>query len=213
MIIFVGGRSNVGKSTLIFRLTGKWVKRGKRPGGVTRRPVEVNWRGKKVVDMPGFGFMSGGVPKRVQERVKDEIVRFIEDNAGGEIELAVLVVDGKAAPEIIDRWEKRGGEIPIDVEFYGFLRELGGIPVVVAVNKMDKIKNIQRTINFLAGKFGVPYGEINETFVPVSAKFGKNLFEMRKLMEKKLKEGRKKPPAGSENLEDDVGDGLLDAVE
>ncbi|ASI99265.1 GTP-binding protein EngB [Thermococcus celer] len=207
MIIFVG-RSNVGKSTLIFRLTGKWVKRGKRPG-VTRRPVEVNWRGKKVVDMPGFGFMSG-VPKRVQERVKDEIVRFIEDNAG-EIELAVLVVDGKAAPEIIDRWEKRG-EIPIDVEFYGFLRELG-IPVVVAVNKMDKIKNIQRTINFLAGKFGVPYGEINETFVPVSAKFGKNLFEMRKLMEKKLKEGRKKPPAGSENLEDDVGDGLLEAVE
>ncbi|NJE03727.1 GTP-binding protein EngB [Thermococcus sp. MV11] len=206
MIIFVG-RSNVGKSTLIFRLTGKWVKRGKRPG-VTRRPVEVNWRGKTVVDMPGFGFMSG-VPKRVQEKVKDEIVHFIENNAD-DIELAVLVIDGKAAPEIIERWEKRG-EIPIDVEFYSFLRELG-IPTIVAVNKMDKIKNLNATINFLAEKFGIPYGEIPETFVPISAKFGKNLTELRLLMEKKLREG-KRPRESSENLEDDVGDGLLDSVE
>ncbi|NJE00764.1 GTP-binding protein EngB [Thermococcus sp. JdF3] len=209
MIIFVG-RSNVGKSTLIFRLTGKWVKRGKRPG-VTRKPVEINWRGKLVVDMPGFGFMSG-VPKAKQERIKDEIVHFIEDNAE-EIELAVLVVDGKAAPEIIERWEKRG-EIPIDVEFYSFLRELG-IPVIVAVNKMDKIRNLQRTINFLAEKFGVPYSEVPETFIPISAKFGKNLLGLRKLMEKKLGEGRKRPSVEteSENLENDVGDGLLDAVE
>ena len=204
MIIFAG-RSNVGKSTLIFRLTGKWVKRGKRPG-VTRKPTEVNWRGRTIVDMPGFGFMSG-VPKRVRERVKDEIVQFIEEKAN-EIELAVLVVDGKAAPEIIERWEKRG-EIPIDVEFYGFLRELG-IPTVVAVNKLDKIKNIQRTINFLAEKFGVPPSEINETFVPISAKFGKNLDKLRLTMEKKLKEGRKGP---SENLQNHVGDGLADTVQ
>ncbi len=204
MIIFAG-RSNVGKSTLIFRLTGKWVKRGKRPG-VTRRPTEVNWRGRTIVDMPGFGFMSG-VPKRVQERVKDEIVQFIEEKAN-EIELAVLVVDGKAAPEIIERWEKRG-EIPIDVEFYGFLRELN-IPTVVAVNKLDKIRNLQRTVNFLAEKFGVPPSEINETFVPISAKFGKNLDRLRLMMEKKLKEGRKGP---SENLQDHVGDGLADTVQ
>ena len=202
MIIFVG-RSNVGKSTLIFRLTGKWVKRGKRPG-VTRKPVEINWRGKLIVDMPGFGFMSG-LPRRVQEKIKDEIVHFIEDNAE-DIELAVLVVDGKAAPEIIERWEKRG-EIPIDVEFYAFLKELG-IPTIVAVNKMDKIKNIQKTINFLAEKFGVPYGEIPETFVPISAKFGKNLDRLRLLMEKKLREGRR-----SENLQNDVGNGLPDSVE
>ncbi len=169
MIIFVG-RSNVGKSTLILALTGKWVKRGKRPG-VTRKPVEVNWRGRRVVDMPGFGFMSG-VPRAKQEKIKDEIVRFIEDNAE-EIEIAVLVVDGKAAPEIIERWEKRG-EIPVDVEFFKFLEELG-IPTLVAVNKTDKVRNIGLTIEFLAGKFGVPYGSIPEVFVPVSAKFGRNV--------------------------------------
>ncbi|WP_297470454.1 GTP-binding protein EngB [Thermococcus sp.] len=181
MIIFAG-RSNVGKSTLIFKLTGKKVKRGKRPG-VTRKPVEIEWRGKKVVDLPGFGFMSG-LPKHVQERIKDEVVHFIEDNAD-EIELAVLVVDGKASPEIIERWEKRG-EIPIDVEFYQFLRELD-IPTIVAVNKIDKVKNVQGVIHFLAEKFGVPYSEISRTFVPVSAKFEKNLDELKRLMEEKLR--------------------------
>ncbi|NJD99018.1 GTP-binding protein EngB [Thermococcus sp. LS1] len=203
MIIFVG-RSNVGKSTLIFHLTGKWVRRGKRPG-VTRKPVEVNWRNRKVVDMPGFGFMSG-LPKEKQEKIKDEIVHFIENNAD-EIDLAILVIDGKSALEIIERWEKRG-EIPIDVEFFQFLQELK-IPTIVAVNKIDKVKNVQGTITRLAEKFGVPYSEINEIFVPISAKFGKNLDELRRLIEKKLREGRKP----SENLEDDVGDGLLDAVE
>ncbi|MBP1911440.1 GTP-binding protein EngB [Thermococcus stetteri] len=181
MIIFAG-RSNVGKSTLVFQLTGKKVRRGKRPG-VTRRPVEVEWRGKKVVDLPGFGFMSG-LPKKVQERIKDEIVHFIEDNAD-KIELAVLVVDGKVAPEIIERWEKRG-EIPIDVEFYQFLRELE-IPTIVAVNKIDKVKNVRGVIHFLAEKFGVPYSEIGETFVPISAKFGKNLDELKSIMEKKIR--------------------------
>jgi small GTP-binding protein len=180
-VIIFAGRSNVGKSTLIFALTGKAVKRGKRPG-VTKRPVEVNWRNRKVVDLPGFGFMSG-VPHRVQEKIKDEIVRFIEENAD-EIEVAVLVIDGKASPEIIERWEKRG-EIPIDVEFYSFLRELG-VPTIVAVNKIDKVRNVRRTVNFLAEKFGVPPGEVDRIFVPVSAKFGKNIDELKKRIEEVL---------------------------
>ncbi|WP_048058408.1 GTP-binding protein EngB [Pyrococcus yayanosii] len=173
-IIFVG-RSNVGKSTLIYKLTGKRVRRGKRPG-VTRKIIELEWRGHRVIDMPGFGFMAG-LPKEVQERIKDEIVHFIEDNAD-KIDLAILVVDGKAAPEIIERWEKRG-EIPIDVEFYQFLTELN-IPTIVAVNKLDKIKNVQRTIHFLAEKFGVPYEKIEEVFIPLSAKFGDNIDVLRK---------------------------------
>lgn len=180
MIIFVG-RSNVGKSTLISRLTGKEVRRGKRPG-VTRKPVEVEWRGKKVVDMPGFGFMSG-LPERVQEKIKDEIVRFIEENAE-EIELAVLVIDGKAAPEIIERWEKRG-EIPIDVEFYSFLQELE-IPTIVAVNKLDKIKNLERTLNFLAEKLGISADKRDEIMIPISAKFGTNLERLRGEIIKRL---------------------------
>ncbi|WP_461864536.1 GTP-binding protein EngB [Thermococcus sp.] len=184
MIIFVG-RSNVGKSTLIYRLTGKDVRRGKRPG-VTRKPVELNWRNRRIVDMPGFGFMSG-VPKRVQEKIKREIVRFIEENAD-EIELAVLVIDGKSALEIIERWEKRG-EIPVDVEFFQFLQELE-IPTVVAVNKLDKMKNVEATINRLIEKFGLSgtWADYSEVFIPISAKFGTNIEELKKVIEKRLRE-------------------------
>ncbi|ASJ02704.1 GTP-binding protein [Thermococcus profundus] len=203
MIIFVG-RSNVGKSTLIHRLTGKEVRRGKRPG-VTRRPIEINWRGKRVIDMPGFGFMSG-VPKRVQERVKDEIVHFIEDHAE-EIELAVLVIDGKAAPEIIERWENRG-EIPIDVEFFQFLRELE-IPTLVALNKVDRVRNVEGTVNFLAEKFGITHTEARRIIIPISAKFGRNIETLRRAISETLEKGKK----ASENLENDVGDGLSDPVE
>jgi small GTP-binding protein len=199
MIIFVG-RSNVGKSTLIHMLTGKEVRRGKRPG-VTRKPVEINWRGKKVVDMPGFGFMSG-VPRRIQEKVKDEIVHFIEENAD-EIELAVLVLDGKAAPEIIERWEKRN-EIPIDVEFYSFLRELG-IPTIVAVNKMDKIKNLRKTLMFLAEKLEIPPSDVDFVLIPISAKFGINLEKLKNRINEELNP--------SKNLKDDVGDGLLNPIQ
>ena len=186
MIIFVG-RSNVGKSTLIFRLTGKYVKRGKRPG-VTRKPIEIGWRGKTIVDMPGFGFMSG-VPKHVQEKIKTEIVRFIEGNAD-RIELAVLVIDGKSALEIIERWEKRG-EIPIDVEFFQFLQELN-IPTIVAVNKMDKVKNLNANINRLIEKFGLngTWEDYKDVFLPISAKFGTNLDQLRKLIEEKIRESQ-----------------------
>ncbi|CAB49110.1 GTP-binding protein EngB [Pyrococcus abyssi] len=183
-IVFVG-RSNVGKSTLIYRLTGKRVRRGKRPG-VTRKIIEIEWKNHKIIDMPGFGFMAG-LPKEVQERIKDEIVHFIEDNAS-KIDVAVLVVDGKAAPEIIERWEKRG-EIPIDVEFYQFLRELN-IPTVVAVNKLDKIKNVQRVVHFLAEKFEVPWDEIDKTFIPISAKFGDNVEKLKNRIYEIIRERR-----------------------
>ncbi|HIP75249.1 MAG TPA: GTP-binding protein EngB [Thermococcus paralvinellae] len=183
MIIFVG-RSNVGKSTLIYRLTGKHVRRGKRPG-VTRKPVEVVWKNKRVIDMPGFGFMSG-LPKHVQEKIKTEVIHFIEEHAD-EIELAILVIDGKSALEIIERWEKRG-EIPIDVEFFQFLQELN-IPTIVAVNKLDKIKNVSLTINKLIEKFGLSgtWEDHKELFIPVSAKFGTNMEELKKIIDKKLR--------------------------
>ncbi len=186
MIIFVG-RSNVGKSTIIYQLTGKEVKIGKRPG-VTRKPIEIKWRNKRIIDMPGFGFMSG-VPKKVQERIKTETIQFIEKNAN-DIELAILVIDGKSVLEIIERWEKRG-EIPIDVEFFQFLQELE-IPTIVAVNKLDKMKNVEITINKLIEKFGLngSWSDHRDIFIPISAKFGTNIDELKKVIEKRLREPR-----------------------
>ncbi|AIF70425.1 GTP-binding protein EngB [Palaeococcus pacificus DY20341] len=187
MIIFAG-RSNVGKSTLIFRLTGKFTKRGKRPG-VTRKPVEIGWRNKKIIDLPGFGFMSG-VPKHVQEKIKTDIIHFIENNTE-DIELAVLVIDGKSTLEIIERWEKRG-EIPIDVEFFQFLQELE-IPTIVAVNKLDKMKNVEATINKLIEKFGLngTWEDYKDVFIPISAKFGTNVEELKRVIIQKSEERKR----------------------
>ena len=133
-IVFIG-RSNVGKSTLMRDLIGAKVKIGRRPG-VTQKPNYYPFdQDLLITDMPGYGYMHG-VDRAKQERVKDLIVKYFEDNAG-RILCAVQVVDAKSFVEIVDRWDGRG-EIPIDVELNDFLHELK-IDVVVAANKMDKI--------------------------------------------------------------------------
>ena len=122
------GRSNVGKSTLMRELTGHTFDTGQRPG-VTQQPNHYDWTAEDFVisDLPGFGFMSS-VPDEVREEIKDNIVEYLEVTAD-QILAAVLVVDGKAVIDIIDR-HSGPDEIPHDVEMFHFLRELG-IPVVV----------------------------------------------------------------------------------
>jgi len=134
-VIFVG-RSNVGKSTLMRELTGHTFETGSKPG-VTRSPNHYDWASEDFVltDLPGFGFMSG-VSEEQRERIKTDIVRYVEEYAD-KILVGVLVVDGKSAVDIIDRHSGED-EVPYDVEMFYFLRDVG-IPVVVAVNKIDKV--------------------------------------------------------------------------
>ncbi len=134
--VIVVGRSNVGKSTFVRLITGrKDVKVGKKPG-VTLKINEYDMGDYILVDMPGFGYMAG-VPKKVQEAIKDKIVHYIENHAD-EIATAVQIIDTKPFIEIVERWDKRG-EIPIDLEMFDFITDLKISPILVA-NKMDKIK-------------------------------------------------------------------------
>jgi len=64
----------------------------------------------------------------------------------------VIVVDGKAVIDIIDRHRARRS--PHDVEMFHFLRELG-IPTVVAVNKMDKVDDEDERLNDLCERLGL----------------------------------------------------------
>src|SRR6056297_3657035 len=100
--IVLVGRSNVGKSTLMRELTGHTFDTGKRPG-VTRKPNHYDWAPEDFVitDLPGFGFMKG-VPDDVQEQIRTDIVRYVEEYADN-ILVGVVVLDGKAAIDIIDR--------------------------------------------------------------------------------------------------------------
>ena len=169
-IIFVG-RSNVGKSSLIRQLTGQKVKVGKRPG-VTLIPTHVRLSDLLITDMPGFGFMSG-IKERKQDIVKDKIVRYIEDNAE-RIMMAVMVVDGPVFVEVVERWEARE-EIPIDIELFDFLRELG-IDVVLAVNKTDRVKDdeLDQMLDGVTEKLGMlpPWRQWIDVVAPISAKKG-----------------------------------------
>jgi len=165
------GRSNVGKSTLMRELTGHRFETGGKPG-VTREPNHYDWAPEDfvVTDLPGFGFMSGVEADR-REEIKTAIVRYLETYAECVL-VAVLVVDGKSAVDIIDRHEGRG-EIPYDVEMFGFLRELG-IPTVVAVNKIDKVDDVDDRLDELCDRLGLlpPWQQWQDTVAPISAKRG-----------------------------------------
>ncbi len=167
--IVMVGRSNVGKSTIMRLLTGHAVPTGRKPG-VTRQPNHFGWAGPDflLTDLPGFGFMSG-VPGEVREEIKTDIVHYLEANADA-IVVAILVLDGKSAVEIIDRHSGRG-ELPHDVELFSFLQELD-IPTVVAVNKMDKVPDRDDRMDDIAERLGLPtpWQQWRDVLVPMSAK-------------------------------------------
>ncbi|MBW6471184.1 MAG: GTP-binding protein EngB [Methanosarcinaceae archaeon] len=188
-IIFVG-RSNVGKSSFIRDLTGKKkVRVGKRPG-LTLIPHHLRYSDMLITDMPGFGFMSG-VQEQSQSFVKDSIVEYIEDNAK-RILLAVMIVDGAIFLDLVKRWEGRN-EIPIDIEMFDFLREMG-IDTVVAVNKIDKINpdELDETLDGIADSLGMmaPWRQWLDTIAPMTVKKG-DTRSLRGLIRKRLHDAKR----------------------
>jgi small GTP-binding protein len=169
--VVLAGRSNVGKSTLMRELTGHSVDTGQKPG-VTRRPNHYDWAGQDfmITDLPGFGFMEG-VPEDVREQIKTDVVRYIESQAD-EILVAVIVVDGKAVVDIIDR-HSGPDEVPHVVELFHFCRDLG-LPTVVAVNKMDKVDDRDERLDALCERLGLapPWQQWQDVIAPISAKRG-----------------------------------------
>ncbi len=151
--IIVAGRSNVGKSTLVKLITKQNVRIGKKPG-VTLKPTKYDMGQYVLVDLPGFGFMTG-LEEKVQDKIKTEIVRYIEDNKDM-IAGSIIVIDAKAFPTIVERWENKK-EIPIDIEIFEFLLELKLNPSIF-INKMDKIKHNEKdkTLDHIVELFGFP---------------------------------------------------------
>lgn len=186
-IIFVG-RSNVGKSTLISTLTGAKLRTGRRPG-VTRKPLQIPYQDLQITDMPGFGFMSG-ISDESMDAIKNNIVHYIEDNAGN-IAFAVMVVNAASFAEIVDRWNNRN-EIPVEVELFEFLHEMN-IDVIVAANKIDKVRDVDGTLDGIAQRLGMmpPWKQWLDAIAPISAKKGK-INDLKRIMQKKLEALRQK---------------------
>ncbi len=184
-LIVFAGRSNVGKSSTIRALTGKKVRVGKKPGS-TRWEEMIDFGSVTIVDIPGFGFMSGKSKTAIEE-TKDHIIQSLEEWSD-RILLSVLIVDISLFRELDERWSSRG-EIPVDVEFYSFLCEISP-RVIVLANKMDKVKkrHIANEVEFLADHLRNAVVEREPTILLSSAHKKKGLRELRDLIDEILEE-------------------------
>ncbi len=154
-------------------LTGHDVPTGRRPG-VTQQPYSYDWASADfmLTDLPGFGFMEG-VPEQRREHLKTAVIRYLEDQAAADrLRAAILVVDGNSAVEIIDR-HTDAGDVPHVIEFYRFFEDIE-VPVVVAVNKMDKVDHRDEMLDALCERLGLypPWQQWQDTIAPITAKRG-----------------------------------------
>ena len=190
-LIVFAGRSNVGKSSTIRALTGVKVRVGKRPGS-TRWEQMINMDPVTIVDIPGFGFMSGKSKTAIEE-TKNHIIETLEQWSD-RILLSVLIVDISLFRTLVERWSSRG-EIPVDVEFYSFLCEISP-RVVVLANKMDKVKkrHIDEEVEFLTFQLREAVLEREPTILLTAALKKEGMRELRNLINEILdEEGLERP--------------------
>jgi len=133
------------------------------------------------------------VERAKQERIKDLIVKYFEDNAS-RILCAVQVVDAKAFSEIVDRWDGRG-EIPVDVELNDFLYDLD-LDLILAVNKMDKIhpEAWDEILDGICERLHMlpPWRQWTDRLAPIAAKKGETEVLSRLLRDRIRKAGLEK---------------------
>ena len=129
------GRPNAGKSSIIREITRLKVASGKQPGTTKRISKYSLSKGLTLVDMPGYGRMTGA-SKSLEDKVKDQILEFLESNAEY-IALAVHVLDISTFREVTQRLEDKGF-LSLDVEMIRFLQETLEEHPIVAANKIDK---------------------------------------------------------------------------
>ena len=128
--IVFAGRSNVGKSSAINRLTGR--KNFARVGSAPGKTSQINYfsidRKAYLVDLPGYGYAK--VSKAEKERWGQLMESYFQDE-GQLISIGALLVDARPKPT---------GD---DCMMCDWFRQ-NGCPVVVVANKMDKLKASQR---------------------------------------------------------------------
>jgi len=152
-IIAIVGRPNVGKSTLFNRLVGTRQAIVDPTPGVTRDRLyaEAEWRGQvfTMVDTGGFEpLLEEEIPRKVREQAEQAI---------GEADMIVLVVDGRA------------GLVATDVDVAAILRRTQK-PLLLVVNKLDHSDHEPYTAEFYA--LGI------EPLLPISAEHGRGVGEL-----------------------------------
>ena len=150
------GRSNVGKSSAINRLLGR--KNFARVGAAPGKTVHINYfridKTFYLVDLPGYGYA------RVSKGERDRWGRLMEDYFARPdlLTLGVLIVDARHRPTADDctmaNWFKETGR-----------------PLVVAANKLDKLKKSEIAPNLEQIRTTLELGE-EIPVIPFSAEKG-----------------------------------------
>jgi GTP-binding protein len=145
--VAVLGYPNVGKSTLVNRLTGTREAVVHEQSGVTRdrKELEMEWNGRSflLVDTGGVDLADeNDLARAVQRQARQALA---------EADVAVLVVDARA------------GVRPGDEELGAELRR-SEVPVIVAANKIDDVRDMPLAADFYRLGLGDP--------IPVSATQG-----------------------------------------
>ncbi|HWF53782.1 MAG TPA: ribosome biogenesis GTPase Der [Solirubrobacteraceae bacterium] len=139
MKVAIVGYPNVGKSSLVNRLTETREAVVHERAGITRdrKELRTDWNGRALTLID-----TGGVD--LEDR--DDLARQVQQQARealADADVAVLVVDAKA------------GLRPGDLEVADILRR-GSLPVVVAANKIDTVQDMPLTAEFHALGLGDP---------------------------------------------------------
>ena len=149
------GRSNVGKSSVINRLVNR--KNFARVGASPGKTSQINYfcidGGAYLVDLPGYGYA------KVSKAERDRWGRLMESYfASGLITLGVMIVDARHKPTADD--------VTMANWFYD-----AECPVVVAANKLDKLKKseIEPNLRRIRETLGLREGD---DLVPFSAERG-----------------------------------------
>ena len=166
--IAIVGRPNVGKSTLLNKILGQKISITSRKAQTTRhRIVGIHTEGAYqavYVDTPGLHIE--------EKRAINRLMNRAASSAIGDVDLIIFVVDGT-------HWNAD------DEMVLNKLRQAKS-PVVLAINKIDNVKNKDELLPFiteLSGKFD--FVEI----IPISAQRGNNVHKLQEIVCKSLKKG------------------------
>ena len=166
--IAIVGRPNVGKSTLLNKILGQKISITSRKAQTTRhRIVGIHTEGPYqavYVDTPGLHIE--------EKRAINRLMNRAASSAIGDVDLIIFVVDGT-------HWNED------DEMVLNKLRQAKA-PVVLAINKIDNVKNKDELLPFiteLSGKFNFT------DIVPISAQRGNNIHKLQEIVRRSLKPG------------------------
>ena len=165
------GRSNVGKSSVINRLLNR--KNFARVGAAPGKTTHINYfkidNAFYLVDLPGYGYA------KVSQAEKDRWGRLMESYFAdpGLMTLGVMIVDSRHKPTADD------------CTMAQWFRD-AGCPLVVAANKLDKLKKSEIGPNLQRVRETLELGE-DVPVIPFSAEKGDGKQELLDLILSKVK--------------------------